>query len=116
MPILYHKTNDMVTLNQTISIKEIIFLTANNEITLFGTASRDLLSYETQISINSSQLNRIINTLQSKNESLEVSEMFESRSTENGQVLFYFDGSALTNSEIEFCAFSQNEVLKQIRA
>ena len=106
----------MGTFNQTISIKEIIFLTANNEITLFGTASRDLLSYEAQISINSSQLNRIINTLQSKNEVLEVSEMFESRSTENGQVLFYFDGSALTNSEIEFCAFSQNEVLKQIRA
>jgi hypothetical protein len=106
----------MGTFNQTIRIKEIIFLTANNEITLFGTTSRDLLTYDTQISINSSQLNRIINTLQSKNESLEISEMFESRSTENGQALFYFDGATLTNSEIEFHTFSQNEVLRQIRA
>ena len=106
----------MGTFNQTIRIKEIIFLTANNEITLFGTTSRDLLTYNTQISINSSQLNRIINTLQSKNESLEISEMFESRSTENGQALFYFDGATLTNSEIEFHTFSQNEVLRQIRA
>ena len=106
----------MGTFNQTINIKEIIFLTANNEITLFGTVSRDLLSYETQISINYSQLNRIINTLQGKNESFEIAEMFESRSTQNGQVLFYFDGTALTNSEIEFHTFSQNEVLKQIRA
>jgi hypothetical protein len=106
----------MGTFNQTISIKEIIFLTANNEITLFGTASRDLLTYETQISINSSQLNRIINSLQGKNESVQVSEMFESRSTENGQVLFYLDGTSLTNSEIDFHTFSQNEVLKQIRA
>ena len=106
----------MGNFNQTIRIKEIIFLTANNEITLFGTTSRDLLTYDTQISINSSQLNRIINTLQSKNESLEISEMFESRSTENGQALFYFDGATLTNSEIEFHTFSQNEVLRQIRA
>lgn len=106
----------MGTFNQTIRIKEIIFLTANNEITLFGTTSRDLLTYDTQISINSSQLNRIINTLQSKNESLEISEMFESRSTENGQALFYFDGATLSNSEIEFHTFSQNEVLRQIRA
>ena len=106
----------MGTFNQTISIKEIILLTANNEITLFGTASRDLLRYETQISINLSQLNRVINMLQGKNESLEVAEMFESRSTENGQVLFYLDGTALTNSEIDFHTFSQNEVLKQIRA
>ena len=74
------------------------------------------MSYETQISINYSQLNRIINTLQGKNESLVIAEMFESRSTENGQVLFYFDGTALNNSEIEFHTFSQNEVLKQIRA
>jgi hypothetical protein len=106
----------MGTFNLTIRIKEIIFLTANNEITLFGTASRDLMTYETQISINSSQLNRIINTLQGKNESLQVAEMFESRSTENGQILFYFDGAALSNSEIELQNFAQNEVLKQIRA
>lgn len=106
----------MGTFNQTIRIKEIIFLTANNEITLFGTASRDLMTYETQISINSSQLNRIINSLQGKNESHEVAEMFESRSTENGQILFYFDGTALSNSEIELHNFAQNEVLKQIRA
>ena len=46
----------------------------------------------------------------------EVSEMFESRSTENGQALFYFHGAALTNSEIEFHTFSQNEVLRLIRA
>jgi hypothetical protein len=106
----------MGTFNQTINIKEIIFLTANNEITLFGTVSRDLLSYETQISINYSQLNRIINTLQGKNESFEIAEMFESRSTQNGQVLFYFDGTALNNSEIDLHNFSQNEVLRQIRA
>ncbi|MEY3238053.1 MAG: hypothetical protein RI883_2154 [Bacteroidota bacterium] len=102
--------------NQRINIKEIIFLTANNDITLYGTASRDLLTYETQISINSSQLNMVINTLQRKNESLQVAEMFESRSTENGQILFYFDGTILQNSEIELDNFSQNEVLKQIRA
>ena len=106
----------MGTFNQTINIKEIIFLTANNEITLFGTVSRDLLSYETQISINYSQLNRIINSLQGKNESFEIAEMFESRSTQNGQVLFYFDGTALNNSEIDLHNFSQNEVLRQIRA
>ncbi len=106
----------MAIFNQTIRIKEIIFLTSNNEITLFGTTSRDLMTYETQISINSSQLNMVINALQSRNERLEVSEMFESRSTENGQILFYFDGNALINSEIELNNFSQNEVLKQIRA
>lgn len=101
---------------QTIEIKDIIFLTENNEITLTGTVKRNTMSYETHMLLDSTQLNLVINQLQKINPTEEVSEMFQSRSTENGQILFFFDASNLKNASLEVHTFAQNQEILQIRA
>lgn len=102
--------------SELLEIKEIMLLTSNNEITLFGTANRNLMRFETQITIDSTQLNIVINQLQKNNSEIEVSELFQSRSTENGQLLFYLDGIMLHNAFIDLGVLQQNKIIRQIRA
>ena len=106
----------MIESTQKIEIKDILFLTENNEITLTGTVNRNLLSYETHMLLDSTQLNLVINQLQRINPNFEVSELFQSRTSENGNIVFYFDACELDNSTLEVESFAQNQVILQIRA
>lgn len=106
----------MVGYTQKIEIKDIIILTANNEITISGTVNRNTMSYETQMFLDNTQLNLIINQLQRINPNQEVSEMFQSRYTEHGQIVYYFDAHSLENASVEVHTFTQNQEILQIRA
>lgn len=101
---------------QKIEIKDIILLTETNEITLTGRISRNLLQYDTQISIDTTQLNLIINQLQGLNPEQEVSALFVSNRAANGKSFFYFDGQVLANNSIEVDTFSRDQDVLQIRA
>ena len=101
---------------QKIEIKDIILLTETNEITLTGRISRNMLQYDTQISIDSTQLNLIINQLQRMNPEYEVSAMFASNKAANGKQLYYFDGQDLANNSLEVDTFASSRDLLQIRA
>jgi hypothetical protein len=101
---------------QKIEIKDIILLTETNEITLTGRISRNTLQYDTQISIDTTQLNLIINQLQGMNPDQEVSALFVCNRAANGKSLFYFDGQVLAHNSMEVATFSRNRDLLQIRA
>ena len=101
---------------QKIEIKDIILLTETNEITLTGRISRNTLQYDTQISIDTTQLNLIINQLQGMNPDQEVSALFVSNRAANGKSLFYFDCQVLAHNSMEVATFSRNQDLLQIRA
>ena len=101
---------------QTIEINEIMILSSNDEIMIKGTQQREFLSFETQLYINSTQLNKIINELQKLNAEQEVSEMFKSQPSIDGKTMFCFDATELEISTIEFDVFEQNNKLLQIRA
>lgn len=102
--------------NQTIEIKEIIILSSNNEITMTGVVKRNMMTYTTHMGLDSTQLNLVINQLQKINPDNEISEMFNSRSGENGQILFFFNTNDLENNTLEIDSFSQNETILQVRA
>lgn len=101
---------------QTLDIKEIMILTASNEIMLRGTQQVDHLRFDTQLYVDSTQLNKLINCLQKKNSDCTISEMFISGTGADGKMNYYFDGSSLENSSIELHILEQNQSLMQIRA
>jgi hypothetical protein len=101
---------------QTLAIKEIMVFTSNNDIVLKGTQNHDYLSFETQLYVNSTQLNLIINQLQKVNVNQDVSSLFTTQSGEDGKSILCFDGSVLDNAIIGFDLFQQNESIMQIRA
>lgn len=106
----------MIQSTQKIEIKDILFLTESNEITLTGIINRNLMRYETQMLLDSTQLNLVINQLQRINPDCEVSELFQSSSSENGNIVLTFDAHELENSTLEVDSFTQNQVILQIRA
>lgn len=101
---------------QTLDIKEIMILTASNEIMLKGTQQVDHLRFDTQLYVDSTQLNKLINSLQKMNSDCAISEMFVSGNGADGKMNYYFDGSALENSCIELHILEQNQTIMQIRA
>lgn len=106
----------MIESTQKIEIKDILFLTENNEITLTGTVNRNFMSYETHMLLDSTQLNLVINQLQGINPDCEVSELFRSRYSENGNIVLFLEASELENSTLEVDSFTQNQTILQIRA
>lgn len=106
----------MSEMNQTIEIKEILILTGCEEITIVGVVNRDLLRYETQLEIQSTQLNMVINQLQKKNPEIEISEMFQSRSASNGKTFFYLSELDKLDTLIDIDTIYQDKLIRQIRA
>jgi hypothetical protein len=106
----------MRTISHTIEIKEILVLTGCDEITIVGIVRRNLLSYETQLEIQSTQLNRVINELQKKNPEIEVSGMFQSRSLESGKSFYYLNGLENIDSVIDVETVYHDQMIRQIRA
>lgn len=106
----------MTNSNQTINVKDIVLLTSNNEIILSGTYYRDWMNYETQINIDATQLNLVINQLQKNNPDTEISEMFSSCITDAGKKMYYFETGSLQNTMLDVIVFMKNPDLRLIRA
>jgi hypothetical protein len=57
----------MKRFTETMQLKDIIVLSATNEITLSGTVNRDHLHFDTKMNLTSTQLNVLLNQLQKLN-------------------------------------------------
>ena len=101
---------------QKIEIKDIILLTETNEITLTGRISRNTLQYDTQISIDTTQLNLIINQLQKNNPEIELLDLLIVRSAENFN-FYELNLTDLRDKSVDTEILNyQEKVIKQIRA
>ena len=106
----------MKRFTETIQLKDILVLTATNEITVSGTVFRDHLHFETRFNLTSTLLNVLMNQLQKLNPDIEVSELFETIQSTNQLNLFLLDASNLTENQIDLSMFQTFQPLKQIRA
>jgi len=106
----------MKRINGTIAIKNIMILSGSNEISLVGTVNKNHMSYETQLELDSTQLNLVINLLQRNNPETEISEMFSKQTTGDGNSIFYFDAFEISNTNVDMDFFINKPLLRQIRA
>ena len=106
----------MKRFTETMQLKDIIVLSATNEITLSGTVNRDHLHFDTKMNLTSTQLNVLLNQLQKLNPGLEVADLFETIHSANQLKLFLLDGSNLMDSQIDLSVLQEFNTLKQIRA
>ena len=106
----------MNTGTQHFEISEIALLTFADEITMRGTIHKSNLSYETELSISSSQLNRVINALQVQNPELDVADTLLDQSNGYGNSLCFLSVDQLENRMIDFDSFTELKEIKRIRA
>lgn len=85
---------------QTMQLKDIILLTSTNEITLAGKIQRKDLRFDTQLTINTTQLNIVINELQKLNPDTDVSALFEQKISFGESMMYYLNAECLVNAEI----------------
>jgi hypothetical protein len=77
---------------------------------------KDQLSYETKLSLDSTELNILMNVLQKNNPDCAIAELFVCRPTEANEAMYYLDGKVLHQRIIDTSSFIQNHQNRQIRA
>jgi predicted Zn-dependent protease len=105
----------MSTSVETFKVKSVRFTNYSDECKLFGSYHQGQLSYETELRINQSILNQLINQLQKINPDVEVSDLLESEPLIDGEFHYYLNASDL-NNELYFMDIVEDRSFKQIRA
>jgi hypothetical protein len=106
----------MNTAAQTFEISEITLLTFADEICMRGVIHKKNLSYDTELNINSHQLNKVINALQMQNPESDVTGSFINQSDGYGNTLYFLYGNQLENRMIELDTLTELDTVKRIRA
>lgn len=100
---------------ETFAIKNIQFSNYSDDIRLMGTYRQNNLSYETELRLEQSRLNRLINQLQKLNPEIFVTDLLESEEILDGEVYYSFDFQNIENT-LDFKTLVQDCSYKQIRA
>jgi len=107
----------MKTIFESLKINKIIFETGDSDVIVNTNIQQGGMSYESDIVINHSDLNALINRMQQKvNENIDISSLFESEKMYNGNLLYTLDVEKVINEHILIDSMSFNNHIKQIRA
>jgi len=102
---------------QKVNLEKILFETGNQSVQLQANIKEGNLSFKTDIYIDYSELNNILNHIQKElNDELEVSSLFESEKMYDGNLFYQLDLSKNTDKLIEIQNVIYNKEFKRIRA
>ena len=98
-------------------IEKIIFETGDSEVLIHANVYQGNLSYNSQLILNFTDLNVILNKIQEQiEEELEVSNLFDVDKMYNGNLLYTLDSSKKLNNKLFLDSIEFNREIKQIRA
>lgn len=101
---------------QIFVIDSVIFESDDIEVNMTGTITQGLLSYETQLVINHTQLNQVISQLQRMNSNEDVYANINSTMMYDDNILYNGDFSDLTYRNIDISFIENKQSIKEIRA
>lgn len=105
----------MNTLAQNINIQSITYDSISDYASLVGTVSKGHLSYDISFITSFSELNTILNQLQSNN-NMDVYDSIIEEKIAADYTQFYLDGKRLENTNISYMIAETTAEYKQIRA
>lgn len=96
-------------------VQKISFMAGTEELSIFGKSIAGNLTYETEIRVNSSYLNMLLNNLQKLNPEVYISDIIQSEELPNGDLFYAIDTNDIESIlPIETLCF--NDQYRQIRA
>lgn len=101
---------------QTIIISEISFFTDSKDIQIKGKMFKDMLSYDSELFINHTQLNMVLNHFQKNNPEVDVMENLESVAIQPGTYFYNLSTTTFNNPPISLGELSFSEPIRQVRA
>lgn len=106
----------MSTYNPKIKISSIVYDTMDANVLVNAVSIKNHLSFETQLIVSFSELNRILNQLQKLNPMISVSELFQEERLDQQFSQYFLDGERLNNNTLMMNHFVLDLAKKQIRA
>lgn len=106
----------MSTRDQILEVEQVIFESGDPEVNVKGTITQGFLSYETEIIINSTQLNAIINQLQRNNPEVNIYDQIETTELDLQTTLYRGLFASLDHKSIDLMFIEDIESIKEIRA
>ena len=114
--VLIEKSNTMKANTTTFSIDSVLYDNSDTKVLIKGKTTKHHLSYSSSMYISFSELNLLINELQQKNPTTEITSLFveEQFSSDYYQMLLH--ASELENNTVELSLFAMDGTKKMIRA
>lgn len=106
----------METTSKTLQINSILFESGDQDALVKGTVTSGFMTYNTDVLISMSMLNRLISQLQKENESLDFNALLVSEKMEDGQWLYSAQLQDLNHRMIDLGTLSPMQSFRQIRA
>lgn len=106
----------MNTYNSIMKISSIVYDTCDSNVLINAQTIKNHLSYETQLMVSFSELNRILNQLQKLNPMVTVSDLFEEERLDQQYSQFFMKTDGLNNTTVLVDHFLIDSEKKQIRA
>lgn len=106
----------MSTYNSKIKISSIVYDSSDANVLINAVSIKNHLSFESQLIVSFSELNRLLNQLQKQNPMISVSELFQEERLDQHFSQFFLDGEQINNNTLMIDHFVLDSVKKQIRA
>jgi hypothetical protein len=98
-----------------LELEKMHFMSDTTEICIIGKVVQGALSYLSELRVDSSLINRILNKIQAQNPNLEIGELLQSEQLANGDCYYEMNFEGMS-AMIEFHEFDQVHKYIQIRA
>jgi hypothetical protein len=100
-----------------VNLNRIMFETGDNSILLSTTIQKGNLSYASEMIVENSELNKILNQIQKQvDENVEISSLFETEKMYDGNLLYILDLNKKINQIIDIQNLIKLQEIKKIRA
>lgn len=106
----------MVASGKTLQINSILFESNDCDVLVKGTVTSGFMTYNTDVLISMTMLNRLISQLQKENISLDFNDLLNSERMDDGQWLYSANLSNLTHRMVDLSDLSPAQPFRQIRA
>lgn len=106
----------MNTKSKKFNISRITFETGDNEVVLSGTMFKGLLNYASELIVNFSQLNVILNQLATNNAGFDIQKYLTKQHMYDEQFLYEINLNQGVNGKVNLAHVDNNEMMRQIRA
>lgn len=114
---LYHQNEQVMNVQtQTMELSSVVFLSTDHEVLVKGSISKGHMSYETDLLVSHTQLNRMLNDLRRTNIDFSEETFLKSEKIENNDTLYYADFSQLPNALVNISEMFDTQNIRQIRA
>ena len=97
-------------------LSSVVFLSTDREVLVKGSMLKGHMSYETDLLVSHTQLNRMLNDLRRTNTDFSEETFLKSETIENNDTLYYADFSTLSNAFVNISSISDTKNIRQIRA